>query len=197
MIDDPYTILGVSRDASEEEVKKAYRKLAKKYHPDVNKEANAQEMFKKIQNAYEQVMQMKKHGGTYSQGYQQYSHQTNGEHMQVYQRIMQYLNMGQYSMAYQLLHTIPTKDATWYYFYAVANYGMGNVIAAMDAARTACEMDPSNPQYRQFYAQLQQGSQRYRTMQQPFGSLGSDCCCQLICLNLLCGGCGGPMFCCY
>ena len=90
MIDDPYTILGVSRDASEEDIKKAYRKLAKKYHPDVNKEANAQEMFKKVQNAYEQIMQMKKQGGTYSQGYQQYSHQTNGEYIQVYQRIMQY-----------------------------------------------------------------------------------------------------------
>lgn len=196
MRDDPYTILGVSRDASEEEIKKAYRKLAKKYHPDVNKEANAQEMFKKIQNAYEQALQMKKHGSSYTNGYQQYSYQSNGDNMQVYQTIMQYLNMGQYVAAYQLLQTISNKDATWYYFYAIANYGMGNVIAAMDAAKTACEMDPSNPQYRQLYAQLQQGSQRYRNMQQSYTSISGDWCCQIICLNMLCGACGGPMFCC-
>ena len=60
---DPYRILGVSRDASEEDIKKAYRRLAKQYHPDVNKEPGAEEKFKQIQNAYQQIMDMKKHGG--------------------------------------------------------------------------------------------------------------------------------------
>ena len=75
----------------------------------MNKEANAQEMFKKIQNAYEQALQMKKHGSSYTNGYQQYSYQSNGDNMQVYQTIMQYLNMGQYVAAYQLLQTISNK----------------------------------------------------------------------------------------
>lgn len=56
---DPYRILGVSRDASEEDIKKAYRRLAKQYHPDVNKEPGAEEKFKQIQNAYQQIMDMK------------------------------------------------------------------------------------------------------------------------------------------
>ena len=61
-MEDPYKILGVSRDASEDEIKKAYRRLAKQYHPDVNKTAGAEEKFKEIQNAYQQIMDYKKNG---------------------------------------------------------------------------------------------------------------------------------------
>ena len=50
---DFYDVLGVSRDASKDEIKKAYRKLSKKYHPDINKSPNATEMFQKINDAYE------------------------------------------------------------------------------------------------------------------------------------------------
>lgn len=50
---DYYKILGVSRDVAQDELKKAYRKLARKYHPDVSKEANAEEKFKEVGEAYE------------------------------------------------------------------------------------------------------------------------------------------------
>ncbi len=50
---DYYETLGVDKDASVDEVKKAYRKLARKYHPDVNKEANAEEKFKEVKDAYD------------------------------------------------------------------------------------------------------------------------------------------------
>ena len=57
---DPYSVLGVSRDASDEEIKKAYRTLSRKYHPDANinnpNKAQAEEMFKKVQAAYDQIM---------------------------------------------------------------------------------------------------------------------------------------------
>ena len=53
MAGDYYQILGVSRDASKEELKRSYRRLARKYHPDVNKEAGAEERFKEINRAYE------------------------------------------------------------------------------------------------------------------------------------------------
>ena len=63
MMSDPYQVLGVSRDASDEEIKKAYRQLSRKYHPDANinnpNKAQAEEKFKDVQQAYEQIMREK------------------------------------------------------------------------------------------------------------------------------------------
>lgn len=67
---DPYKILGVSRDASDEEIKKAYRKLSRKYHPDANinnpNKDQAEEMFKLVQQAYQQIMYERQHPGASS-----------------------------------------------------------------------------------------------------------------------------------
>ena len=67
---DPYSVLGVSRDATDEEIKKAYRTLSRKYHPDANinnpNKDKAEEMFKTIQQAYNQIMKEKQGGYTSS-----------------------------------------------------------------------------------------------------------------------------------
>lgn len=52
---DPYSVLGVNKNSSPEEIKTAYRNLAKKYHPDINKTAEAETKFKEVQNAYQQI----------------------------------------------------------------------------------------------------------------------------------------------
>ena len=63
---DPYKVLGVSRDASDDEVKKAYRPLSRKYHPDANinnpNKDQAEEMFKLVQQAYNQIMREREGG---------------------------------------------------------------------------------------------------------------------------------------
>ena len=70
---DPYQVLGVSRGASDEEIKKAYRNLSRKYHPDANinnpNKAQAEEKFKEVQQAYDQIMKEKQQGGAFSGGY--------------------------------------------------------------------------------------------------------------------------------
>ena len=64
---DPYQVLGVSRGASDEEIKKAYRALSRKYHPDANvnnpNRDEAEEHFKEVQQAYDQIMKEKQQGG--------------------------------------------------------------------------------------------------------------------------------------
>ena len=70
---DYYKILGVARGASDEEIKKAYRKLARKYHPDVSKEANAKEKFQEVSEAYETLKSKEKRAaydnlGSYNPG---------------------------------------------------------------------------------------------------------------------------------
>ena len=66
---DPYSVLGVNRGASDEEIKKAYRSLSRKYHPDANinnpNKAQAEERFKEIQAAYNQIMDERQNGSYY------------------------------------------------------------------------------------------------------------------------------------
>ena len=68
---DYYKILGVERNASEEDIKKAYRKLARKYHPDVSKEKDAEERFKEVGEAYEVLKDSEKRAAYDQMGYYQ------------------------------------------------------------------------------------------------------------------------------
>lgn len=201
-MDDPYKLLGVSPDATDDEVKKAYRKMSKKYHPDANIGSPHLEeytqLFKKVQNAYDMIMDSRKKGFNTWQQQGNYGYNSSSTNMD-YQAVVNYLNAGHHGEAWNILQSISNHDGTWFYLSAIANWGLGNQIQAMEFAQTAVQLEPHNMQFVMLLQQMQSGRMRYQNGQQPFGQSAcssQDFCCRLMMLNLLCGGCGGGMCCC-
>ena len=198
---DPYSVLGVSRNASMDEIKKAYRKLSRKYHPDANinnpNKEEAEEKFKQVQQAYDQIVREREQGasqsswsGEFGGGYQTQDDQRSME----MRAAANYINAAHYQEALNVLNRMAERNGQWYYYHAVANAGAGNTASAMEDARKAVDMEPNNMQYQQLYQQLQSGGQWYWNQgngygyERPGNGFG-NCCCQCLCMNMLCPGC--------
>ena len=203
---DPYKVLGVSRDASDDEIKKAYRNLSRKYHPDANinnpNAKLAEERFKEVQQAYDQIMKERENG--YSGAYEEFggfsgfgtgSRASQSESDIRLTAAANYINSGHFTEALNVLNDISDRNAMWYYYSAIANSQNGNNVTATEHAKKACDMDPGNGRYMALYQQLQMGGFRYNTMRNPYGSSyesDGDYCLRLCLANILCNAfCGG------
>jgi molecular chaperone DnaJ len=202
MISNPYEILEVSPNASNDEIKKAYRELSRKYHPDsyANNPLSslAEEKFKQVQEAYDQIMKEREHGyGGGSAPYGQSSYSSNGEDSSPDMvAVYNYLNARHYQEAISLLSRITIRSGRWYYYSAVANYGMGNNMIALDHARQAVVMEPGNTEYQRLVDQIQWQSQRYQNTRynNSRGGYGTgNLCCDLWCADSLCECMGGDL----
>ena len=207
-MNDPYQILGVPETATDEEVKRAYRELARKYHPD-NYHDNpladlAQEKMKDINAAYEQITKMRSGGrsggngyssaGGYS-GYQQYGGQS-ASGSSVLQQVRIAIQTGNISRAEALLANYSDHNAEWNFLRGAVCYRRGWMDEAKRYYQTACQMDPGNAEYRQALEFMERGTQTaYRPGGQPFGTeaCGGNLCLPLCCLWTLCNG-GGYWF---
>ena len=211
MIEDPYKVLGVSPDASDEEIKKAYRRLAKQYHPDLNPgdEAAARKM-KEINEAYERIKNPEKFrnqgpAGGYSNpgygsydpfggfgGWSAYGGYRQTEPTDRYQQAAaQYIRFGQYQQALNALENCVNRDAHWYYLSARAHDGLGNQVTALEHIRRAVSMDPDNQQYLNLLNQIEYGGSDYRRQAGNFGGFGmrlDPCSSMCLCwaVNICC-----------
>ena len=204
---DPYKVLGIAPGATDDEIKKAYRNLSRRYHPDANvnnpNKAQAEEKFKEVQQAYDLIMKQKQQGysygyggfgsgmnnGAYDGGYRQ---STDSVEMQA---AANYLAHRCYREALNVLNGIGNRNARWYYYSAMANMGVGNNATALEHANTAVSMEPSNMEYRQLKQQLEFGGTWYTNMgssyEHPYASSGSFCL-SMLCMNILCNCCCRP-----
>lgn len=220
---DPYAVLGLSRNATDEQIKKAYRSLSRKYHPDANvnnpHKEQAEEKFKEIQQAYQQIMYEKERGASGSYGnaaYGQPGGSTYGDFFggfgqakrtreqdseSTYKRAAEnYIRSGHYREAFNVLNNMKDHDAYWHYLNAIVNSGIGNNVAAMESAQRALAMEPGNRQYQQLYANLQNGGSWYYGQRQSYGNpvgSGGNFCLKLCIANMICNLCcgGGRLYC--
>ena len=161
MITNPYKILGVPDGASEEECTKAYKRLAKRYHPDLNPDdKDAQEKMAQINAAYDQIKNgtANNSGNPFSYGTYDQSRQSNSSGAPDYlNSAAQFIRTGQYQQAINLLNNIEDRNARWFYLSALANMALGNREVAEDHIRTAYAKEPNNATYQQAYQNITNG----------------------------------------
>jgi hypothetical protein len=202
-MNDPYQVLGVKPDASDDEIKRAYRELARKYHPD-NYQDNpladlAEEKMKEINEAYDAVTKQRSGGGSYASsgsssggaGYQSAYGQRSQGGDATFARVRTLINSGALDQAEQLLQGTGVRTAEWYFLTGSVAYRRGWLDEAMQNYQIAVNMEPNNMEYRQAYTMMRQGGSAYRPAGYGGGAMDAmDCCTTLMCLNCLCGGCG-------
>ncbi len=200
---DPYKVLGVAATATDEEIKKAYRDLARKYHPDNyvdNPLADlAQEKMKEINEAYDSITKMRASGSSYSSsssgsayssGYSgQYRQSTSGSAQ--YAAIRSAINAGNLDYAESMLMGVSNRGAEWNFLMGSIYYKRGWLDDAATYFSRAVSMDPNNGEYRQALSYVNNPQSFYRgggynTAPAAAGCDACDICAGMMCMNLLC-----------
>ena len=207
---DPYKILEISRNATDDEVKEAYRKMAKKYHPDNYAGSPladlANEKMKEVNEAYDRIMNERKQAknggaagsaGGYGSGYSGYSTNTAGSS---FYDVRNLINSGRIADAEQILDGVPQekRNAEWYFLKGTVLYRRGWVDEAYKHFSAAVQMEPNNMEFRAAFNQV--NAQRNGAfggynpgVQRTSGCSGCDVCSSLLCADCCCECMGGDL----
>ena len=188
----PYEVLGIKPGASQDEIKSAYRKLIKQYHPDKfidNPLKNlAEDKMIEINKAYESLTKNSGSNNYNSSNTSNYSNSSNSS--SDFQDIRRLIQAGNYAVAENKLNSINNRNAEWHYLYGAVMLNKGWFDSALEHMTTAVNMDPNNFEYRQGLNSLRQRSTGYSNPYYRTTNTSNtdicNCCIDLWCLNTLC-----------
>jgi len=210
IVKNPYEVLGIKENATEDEIKKAYREQVKKYHPDQYQDNPlsklAEEKLREVNEAYEYLTgkgQTAKTSNGWS-GRSSYSGSQSagagggqGGGNASFRQIRLYINSGNIAAAEQMLESISEKSAEWFYLRGLIFMKKGWYNEAVMNVRQACNMDPSNYEYRDALNRMNNNNNMYRgnAQNRGYGAGPSFCdmCMCAWCTDSMCECCGGDL----
>ena len=188
----PYEVLGVSKDATQDEIKAAYRKLAKQYHPDKyigNPLADlAAEKFKEINEAYEALT-----------GNNASSSNNQGSYAGEFAQVRNLINMNYFDEAERILDASSNRNAEWFFLKGTLYIRRGWHDQGINFLRQAVNLDPANHEYRRTLNAIESQRMQYRNVGTNMTSDTSsmcNCCSNLLCADCCCECLGGDLISC-